>query len=167
MCTCFCAQNSTTGCFSFVSVMVEMDNPPICPIDYPGTDFHTEIIQQSANIMFAAFLQQFESTTDSRGDTDAIASNTTRVPQEMVVLSNPASNHSSGLLSTDEERDDETCKSNRIRKQPILQSSKTVRFAMDDKVANRKKRHRNLRNRILEKSRNSTERNVHQYHKHR
>lgn len=140
--TSFCAKNSTTGCFIFSCL------EPICPIDCPGNEFHTKIIESTAS-MLAAFLQQFASTTDSN---DTIASNPTRVPQEMV----RASNHSSDRPSTDEERDDELYQTNN---QPILQSPKTVRFAMDDKVANRKKRNRNLRNRILEKSKSATERN--------
>ena len=109
-------------------------------------------------MMFSILLRQF--TTESRDDTETTEFfSPTTIPQEMMLFqSNPQlSNHSSVHLTTYEETGDDEFKSTMIHNQSILQSPKKVRFAMDDKVANRKKRKRNLRNRILEKSRSATE----------
>ena len=79
-----------------------------------------------------------EESTDSR-------SSPPKLPQEKMFQTEAPD----VVPTTDEDTDDDS--------KELLESPKKVRFAMDDKVANRKRRNRNLRRHIIEKSRSTTD----------
>ncbi len=103
-------------------------------------------------MVFAVLFGNFQPSEPPEGSTDNSVSTPQKLPQEKMF---PSSEAPCGLPVTDEETEYDSRDDNEL----ALESPKKVRFAMDDKVANRKRRNRNLRKHILEKSRSTSDHN--------
>ena len=101
---------------------------------------------QSYNMVFEILFGHYPIEASPEESTDSLSS-PPKLPQEKMFQTTRAPDV---IPTTDEETDSDDSKE-------LVESPKKVRFAMDDQVANRKRRNRNLRKHIIEKSRSTTE----------